>query len=323
MVVDRESARRRREPGPSEQQLAIERREGNLLLAAGAGSGKTSVLVERFVASVVRDGIGVGEILTITFTEKAAAEMRDRIRSRLRELGEDEAAAATEGAYIATIHGFCARVLRAQALSAGLDPGFVVLDEHEAAALAGAAFEDALERLAASGAEAIDMIAGYGRRGPARRDPLRVTPSCARAASWHPALPPLAPAPELAPALRRAAAARPLRRSPSWPRCRSPGVRVIQALERLQRCLEHRRRRGSVAGCARRARAARRQRRRAEHRRYAPPTPMRWMRFVTICAHGARAARTGCSTSCCAPTAATTPRASVPARGSTSRTSSC
>ena len=121
----------------SEQQLAIERREGNLLLAAGAGSGKTSVLVERFVASVVRDGIGVGEILTITFTEKAAAEMRDRIRSRLRELGEDQAAAATESAYIATIHGFCARVLRAQALGAGLDPGFIVLDEHEASALAG------------------------------------------------------------------------------------------------------------------------------------------------------------------------------------------
>ena len=74
-----------------------------------AGSGKTSVLVERFVRSVLEDGVAVEAILTITFTEKAAAEMRDRIRARLRELGADEAARATEGAFISTIHGFCAR----------------------------------------------------------------------------------------------------------------------------------------------------------------------------------------------------------------------
>jgi ATP-dependent helicase/nuclease subunit A len=94
-----------------EQVVAIERREGDLLLDAGAGSGKTSVLVERFVRSVLEDEIDVGAILTITFTEKAAAEMRERIRRRLREMGPthpsaDEAARATEGAFISTIHGF-------------------------------------------------------------------------------------------------------------------------------------------------------------------------------------------------------------------------
>ncbi len=67
-----------------EQTLAIERRRGELLLDAGAGSGKTSVLVERFVRAVEEDGIGVNQILTITFTEKAAAELRERIRTRLR-----------------------------------------------------------------------------------------------------------------------------------------------------------------------------------------------------------------------------------------------
>src|ERR1700748_2527621 len=70
----------------AEQLAAIERREGDLLLDAGAGSGKTSVLVERFVRSVLEDEIEVGAILTITFTEKAAAEMRERIRRRLREI---------------------------------------------------------------------------------------------------------------------------------------------------------------------------------------------------------------------------------------------
>jgi ATP-dependent helicase/nuclease subunit A len=70
-----------------EQRQAIARREGDLLLDAAAGSGKTSVLVERFVQSVLRDGLDVTAILTITFTDKAAAEMRERIRRRLRELG--------------------------------------------------------------------------------------------------------------------------------------------------------------------------------------------------------------------------------------------
>ena len=131
-----------------EQLVAIERRDGDLLLDASAGSGKTSVLVERFARSVLEDEIDVAAILTITFTEKAAAEMRDRIRHRLRELGADEAARATEGAFISTIHGFCARVLRAHALAAGLDPAFVVLDAPDAERIADAVFEEALEELA-------------------------------------------------------------------------------------------------------------------------------------------------------------------------------
>src|SRR5438270_2334088 len=125
----------------TEQLAAIERRRGELLLDAGAGSGKTSVLVERFVRAVLEDGVEVGAILTITFTEKAAAELRERIRARLRELGATQAARDTEGAFISTIHGFCARVLRANALTAGLDPAFVVLDQPEAERLADEAFD--------------------------------------------------------------------------------------------------------------------------------------------------------------------------------------
>src|SRR2546421_13083856 len=65
-----------------EQLGAIERRDGDLLLDAGAGSGKTSVLVERFARAVVDDGVDVSAILAITFTEKAAAELRDRSEER-------------------------------------------------------------------------------------------------------------------------------------------------------------------------------------------------------------------------------------------------
>ena len=94
-----------------------------LLLSAAAGSGKTSVLVERFVRAVREDGIAPARILAITFTERAAGELRARVRARLLELGDREAARDTEAAFVGTFHGFCARLLRAHALAAGLDPG--------------------------------------------------------------------------------------------------------------------------------------------------------------------------------------------------------
>jgi ATP-dependent helicase/nuclease subunit A len=146
----------------SEQREAIERRDGGLFLDAGAGSGKTSVLVERFVRSVLDDGIDVTAILTITFTEKAAAEMRERIRERLRELGALDQARATEGAFISTIHGFCARLLRAQALAAGIDPAFTVLDELDARRLSDEAFDGALQALAEDAPGGVELIAAYG-----------------------------------------------------------------------------------------------------------------------------------------------------------------
>jgi len=146
-----------------EQAHAIERRKGELLLDAGAGSGKTTVLVERFARAVEEDGVDVGSILTITFTDKAASELRERIRTRLRAVGDDAAALATEGAWICTFHGFCARVLRAHALSAGLDPDFSVLDEHAADELQGRAFDLALTQLA-RGEQGAELISAHGPR---------------------------------------------------------------------------------------------------------------------------------------------------------------
>jgi len=76
-------------------------------------------MVERFVAAVLQDGVPVDAILAITFTDKAAAQLRARIRARFGDLGEGEAARATERAQVSTIHGFCARVLRGNAVGAG------------------------------------------------------------------------------------------------------------------------------------------------------------------------------------------------------------
>ena len=146
-----------------EQRRAVERRDGSLLVSAGAGAGKTSVLVERFVQAVLQDGVAVDAILAITFTEKAAAELKGRVRKRFLELGAVDEARAAEGAWTSTIHGFCSRVLRTHALTAGIDPEYRVLEEIDAERMAIDAFDRALEELLAGDEESVRLavVAAY------------------------------------------------------------------------------------------------------------------------------------------------------------------
>ncbi|MFZ2112857.1 MAG: UvrD-helicase domain-containing protein [Solirubrobacteraceae bacterium] len=151
-----------------EQERAVASRQASLLLAAGAGSGKTSVLVERFVRAVREDGVAPGQILAITFTERAAGELRQRVRARMLELGEREAARETEAANVCTFHSFCARLLRIHPVQAGVEPGFEILEEGIATRLRTLAFSDALGGfLVGERQEAVDLAAAYGA------DPLR------------------------------------------------------------------------------------------------------------------------------------------------------
>jgi ATP-dependent helicase/nuclease subunit A len=146
-----------------EQEVAVARRGEPLLLSAGAGSGKTRVLVERFVRAVCEDGRSPSRILAITFTDRAAGELRERVRARLLELAQRDAALDAEAAFISTFHGFCTRVLRSHALLAGLDPRFGILDEATAARERDRAFARALgEFVAGERAVAVDLVAAYG-----------------------------------------------------------------------------------------------------------------------------------------------------------------
>ena len=108
------------------------------------------MLVERFARAVIDDGLDVDSLLVITYTDRAAGELRARIRSRLLELERPDLARDLDGAWISTIHGFCRRLLTAYPLAAGIDPRFRVLDESQARVLQGEAFNAALEAFCAA-----------------------------------------------------------------------------------------------------------------------------------------------------------------------------
>ncbi|MCP1662278.1 MAG: DNA helicase UvrD [Methanocalculus sp. MSAO_Arc1] len=102
----------------------------SLCVVAGAGTGKTHLLVQKYLDLLESRGVAVGEILALTFTEKAAAEMKGRIREaviakeELSEIHDD-----LNFAQISTFHSFCAQVLREFSIEAGINPGFTVLDD--------------------------------------------------------------------------------------------------------------------------------------------------------------------------------------------------
>ena len=151
---------------PNEQQAAAIAARGQVFVSAGAGTGKTTVLVERFVEAVCERGIDVESMLVITYTERAAGELRGRIRARLHELGRHDLARSLDGAWISTIHGFCLRLLKGHPFAAGLDPRFRILDDSQGRVIRGEAFEAALnEFCAGEQAERLQLLATYGAAG--------------------------------------------------------------------------------------------------------------------------------------------------------------
>ena len=218
-----------------EQLRAIERRDGALLVAAGAGSGKTSVLVEHFARAVLEDGVAVDAILAITFTEKAAAELRARVRDRFASAGRHAEARAAEGAFISTIHGFCSTILRGHALAAGIDPEYRVLDGLEADRLGVEAFDGALAAFLHddAGPDRLRLVAAYT---PDRLAAMTRT-AYAHLRSQGDESPEL---PEIEP-LRAAGEEERLERAARAALAElegaADGVRVAEARERLERCL--------------------------------------------------------------------------------------
>ena len=151
---------------PNPEQIEAIRASGRVFVSAGAGTGKTAVLVERFVTAVCDRGVDVESILVITYTKRAAGELRSRIRSALRARARADLAHALDGAWISTIHGFCNRLLRTYPFQVGLDPRFRELDDPQAVVLASEAFDAALaDFCAGEDAERLQLLATYTAPG--------------------------------------------------------------------------------------------------------------------------------------------------------------
>src|SRR5258707_236327 len=113
-----------------EQRRAAERTGQDVCVVAGPGSGKTRVLIERFAWLVEQRQVDATRILAITFTEKAATVIKRRLIQRFAS--RPDLREAIERAWVSTIDGFCARVLRENAIAAGLAPDFAVLEQSAA-----------------------------------------------------------------------------------------------------------------------------------------------------------------------------------------------
>jgi ATP-dependent helicase/nuclease subunit A len=121
------------------QRRAVNAR-GNVLVMAGAGTGKTKTLVERCLDCLDRERVSLDELLVVTFTEVAAAEMRARLRRELEKKStaapDDEhwphQLALFDVAHIGTLHGFSLKLIREHFYELGLDPQLTILDEGEA-----------------------------------------------------------------------------------------------------------------------------------------------------------------------------------------------
>ncbi len=154
----------KRQPTP-EQRAAIEARGAEVLVEAGAGTGKTGVIVDRYCRLVCEQAVSPDAILAFTFTDKAAAELRQRIRAEVERRAEGGSERAREllprlgGSWVTTIHGFCNRLLSAHPVAVGIDPRFRVLDAPEAERAAVEAFDQALEAFLAEGDRARENTA--------------------------------------------------------------------------------------------------------------------------------------------------------------------
>ena len=152
-----------------EQRDIVETLDRPVFVAAGAGSGKTFTLTRRIVWALC-PGSGEGgrpfldsldQALVITFTEKAAGEIKERVRGALRQAGLAEEALKVDSAWVSTIHHMCSRILRAHALDLGLDPAFSMVGEQQAEVLRAQATERALAEL--EGDPGLDaLFAEYG-----------------------------------------------------------------------------------------------------------------------------------------------------------------
>ncbi len=178
-------------PDQKERNKIVERLDTSLLVEAAAGTGKTTQMINRIVALIHAGKCRRDQLVAVTFTRKAAAELQGRLRQKL-----DRA----EECVIGTIHSFCARLLRERPVEAGVDPDFVELDEDQDAALREQAWVDFTNELYAKDDPALNTLEELGLTAAELKHSFLAFAEYPDVAEW-PA--PAVELPELAPVVAR------------------------------------------------------------------------------------------------------------------------
>ena len=150
-----------------EQADSIKIRNSKTLVAAGAGSGKTAVLVERIIRKIIDDGIDIDKMLIVTFTNAAASEMKERIRERLYQEATQNKELQKQILYlnrssIMTIDAFCKKAVKDYFYKLDIDPNFKIVDSTEAELLKLESIDEVLEEYYESNDENItDVLEAY------------------------------------------------------------------------------------------------------------------------------------------------------------------
>ncbi len=138
--------------GTKEQLEVIFHKQGNILVSASAGSGKTHTMIERIKRLVKEEGVGINEILAVTFTEAAASDMKDKIRASLSENVEEtkinklkQLIEDLPTADVCTMHSFCGKLIRTYFFACGVSPDFKIIDQAEALSMKKVAIEKAFK----------------------------------------------------------------------------------------------------------------------------------------------------------------------------------
>ncbi|MFA7254515.1 MAG: UvrD-helicase domain-containing protein [Candidatus Omnitrophota bacterium] len=146
------------------QKKAVQASGKNMLVSAGAGTGKTRVLVERILHLLRTQKATLTELLVLTFTEKAANEIKARLSSRFREWELERPRRDLEKAAISTFHSFASRLLKEHPIEAGVDPDFRVIETEQSGLLKDEAMNETIAKLYEEKSEAFEFLPVYGEQ---------------------------------------------------------------------------------------------------------------------------------------------------------------
>ncbi len=144
------------------QKKAVQTLGKNILVSAGAGTGKTRVLVERILYLLRTQKATITELLVLTFTEKAANEIKTRLSEGFRKMSLVGPRRDLEKAAISTFHSFASRLLKEHPIEAGVDPDFRVIETEQSELLKEEAMREMITKLYAEKNEAFECFAVYG-----------------------------------------------------------------------------------------------------------------------------------------------------------------